>query len=79
MNSRLTRTILLALALGFFVVWVLEFRRTTLFESYWLLLLSIVCLLFFQFSRLKASLKAGKTENSVSNPVKSKSAKTVKK
>ena len=79
MNSKLTRTILLALALGFFVVWVLEFRRTTLFESYWLLLLSIVCLLFFQFSRLKASLKAGKAESSKPNPVKSKSGKTVKK
>ncbi|QRR03787.1 hypothetical protein [Dyadobacter sandarakinus] len=55
MNSKLSRTILLALTLGFFVVWVLEFRRAGLFESYWLLLLSIVCLLFFQFNRLKAS------------------------
>lgn len=58
MNSKLTRTVLLALTLGFFVVWVLEFRRTTMFESYWLLLLSILCLLSFQFSRLKASLLA---------------------
>lgn len=79
MNSKLTRTILLALALGFFVVWVLEFRRTTLFESYWLLLLSIVCLLVFQFGRLKASLKAGKTEIPAPGPAKGKSGKTVKK
>ncbi|MCE6989236.1 hypothetical protein [Dyadobacter sp. CY323] len=55
MNSKLTRTILLALTLGFFVVWVLEFRRAGLFESYWLLLLSIMSLLLFQFIRLKAA------------------------
>jgi CDP-diglyceride synthetase len=58
MSSKLTRTILIAGCIGFLIVWVLEFRRTTLFESYWLLLLSITCLLFFQFSRLKASLIA---------------------
>jgi len=79
MNSRLTRTILLALALGFFVVWIMEFRRTSLFESYWLLLLSIVCLLFFQFSRLKASLKAGKAENPGPDSIKGKPGKKVKK
>jgi len=56
MSSKLTRTILIAACIGFLIVWVFEFRRTTLFESYWLLLLSITCLLFFQFSRLKASL-----------------------
>ncbi|NIJ53266.1 hypothetical protein FHS68_002436 [Dyadobacter arcticus] len=62
MNSKLNRTVLLALALGFFAVWVLEFRRAGLFESYWLLLLSIVCLLFFQFIRLKAATRNGVTE-----------------
>jgi len=56
MSSKLTRTILIAACIGFLIVWVFEFRRTSLFESYWLLLLSITCLLFFQFSRLKASL-----------------------
>jgi CDP-diglyceride synthetase len=56
MSPKLTRTILIAGCIGFLIVWVFEFRRTTLFESYWLLLLSITCLLFFQFSRLKASL-----------------------
>jgi hypothetical protein len=60
MSSKLTRTILLAGTVGFLIVWVLEFRRTTLFDSYWLLLLSITCLLFFQFNRLKSSMAAKK-------------------
>jgi len=62
MNPKLLRTILLALAIGFFTMWVLEFRRAGMFESYWLLLLSIVCLLTFQFRRLKDSLKMKKEE-----------------
>ncbi|WP_159470983.1 hypothetical protein [Dyadobacter sp. 3J3] len=56
MSPKLTRTILIAGCIGFLILWVLEFRRTTLFESYWLLLLSITFLLFFQFNRLKTSL-----------------------
>jgi len=79
MNSKLTRTILIALALGFFVVWVLEFRRTTMFESYWLLLLAIMCLLMFQFSRLKASLLAKKEAETNANIKKEKPVKTSKK
>ena len=79
MNSKLTRTILIALALGFFVMWVLEFRRTTMFESYWLLLLAIMCLLMFQFSRLKASLLAKKEIEMNANKKKEKPVKTSKK
>lgn len=79
MNSKLTRTILIALALGFFVMWVLEFRRTTMFESYWLLLLAIMCLLMFQFSRLKASLLAKKEMEMNANKKKEKPVKTLKK
>ena len=56
MSPKLTRTLLIAGCIGFLIVWVLEFRRTTLFESYWLLLISITFLLFFQFNRLKSSL-----------------------
>ncbi len=56
MSPKLTRTILIAGCIGFLILWVLEFRRTTLFESYWLLLLSITFLLIFQFNRLKSSL-----------------------
>ncbi|MCF0070459.1 hypothetical protein LZD49_08240 [Dyadobacter sp. CY261] len=58
MNSKLIRTIFLALAFGFLVLWVLEFRRAGLFESYWLLLLCIICFLLFQFTRLKAAALA---------------------
>ncbi|CAG5068415.1 hypothetical protein DYBT9623_01146 [Dyadobacter sp. CECT 9623] len=79
MNSKLSRTILLALALGFFVVWVLEFRRAGLFESYWLLLLSIVCVLFFQFSRLKAAAAAGKQAKPEVPATKPQPRKTAKK
>jgi hypothetical protein len=62
MNFKLVKTILLALSLGFFVVWVLEFRRAGMFESYWLLLLSVMCLLVFQFRRLKASMEIKKKQ-----------------
>jgi len=58
MNSKLIRTIFLALAFGFLSLWVLEFRRAGLLESYWLLLLCVVCFLLFQFSRLKAATLA---------------------
>jgi hypothetical protein len=78
MNSKLSRTILLALALGFLVVWILEFRRAGLFESYWLLLLSIVCLLVFQFSRLKAAATNKPNQPEISSQ-KAKPAKYVKK
>ena len=79
MNSKLARTILIALALGFLVVWVLEFRRAGLFESYWLLLLSIISLLGFQFSRLKAATSAKKDSKEVPVATRQKSAKSHKK
>lgn len=60
MSNKLIRTLLLAAAIGFLVMWVLEFRRTTLFESYWLLLLGLMFLLMFQLNRLKQGLKAKK-------------------
>jgi hypothetical protein len=62
MNSKLLRTILLASGIGFFVLWVLEFRRAGLFESYWLLLVALICVLSFQFTRLKAAMQAGKDD-----------------
>jgi len=78
MNPKLLRTILLALAIGFFTMWVLEFRRAGMFESYWLLLLSIVCLLTFQFRRLKASLEL-KKEEEIRQQQKEKPSKMIKK
>lgn len=79
MNSKLTRTILIALALGFFVVWILEFRRAGLFESYWLLLLSVTCFLLFQFNRLKAATRAKERENARPVQEKIKPAKSARK
>ena len=79
MSPKLTRTILLAGTVGFLIVWVLEFRRTTLFDSYWLLLLSITCLLFFQFNRLKSSLEEKKKLEGEEKAKNAKATKTIKK
>ena len=79
MNPKLLKTILLALSVGFFVMWILEFRRAGMFESYWLLLLSILCLLYFQFKRVKAALELRKKEEIDMAVSKSKSSKTLKK
>ncbi|WP_138367540.1 hypothetical protein [Dyadobacter luticola] len=73
------RTILLALTLGFFAVWALEFRRAGLLESYWLLLVSIVCLLIFQFVRLKASMSAGAKQQKEVAPTRQIATKKPKK
>ena len=78
MSSKLVRTISLALAIGFLVVWILEYRRTSLIESYWLLLLSILSVLFFQFSRLKAAT-AAKNESPAPKSSKTKSGTINKK
>jgi len=53
MNPTLIKTLLLAAALGFFVMWVLELIRTDLSHSYWLLMLSLTCLLSHQYYRLR--------------------------
>ena len=78
MNPKLLKTVLLALSFGFFVMWVLEFRRAGMFESYWLLLLAIMCLLIFQFTRLKASLELKKKEEEAAIKTKTKPTKTIK-
>lgn len=54
-----SRTVLIALAIGFFVVWILEWRRTSLAESYWLLLAALTSLLSYQYFRIREA--AGKT------------------
>ena len=79
MSSKLTRTILIAACIGFLIVWVFEFRRTTLFESYWLLLVGLICLLSFQFIRLKASMQHGNASEIVDVKKKQASAKKTKK
>jgi hypothetical protein len=79
MNTKLLRTILLASGIGFFVLWVLEFRRAGLFESYWLLLVALICILSFQFSRLKASMQAGKVDKATDVDRKVSASKRAKK
>ena len=79
MNFKLVKTILLALSLGFFVVWVLEFRRAGMFESYWLLQLSVMCLLVFQFRRLKASMEIKKKQAEEMENQKLSSSKSAEK
>ncbi|GAB2777986.1 hypothetical protein GCM10027275_21580 [Rhabdobacter roseus] len=59
MSPKLIKTLLLASAIGFLVLWILEFRRTSLAESYWLLLLCLIFLLSFQYYRLKVPLLPG--------------------
>tara|TARA_R110002124_G_scaffold9484_1_gene48644 strand:- start:1310 stop:1633 length:324 start_codon:yes stop_codon:yes gene_type:complete len=56
MSPKLIRSLLIAGGLGFFVLWILEYRRAGMLESYWLLLLSVVSLLFFQINRLKEGI-----------------------
>lgn len=53
MYSKGFKTILLYLGLGFFAIWALEFRKTTLADSYWALLLGLLCLLWYQLINLK--------------------------
>lgn len=53
MKPKLIKTLLLAAALGFFILWVLEIMRTDLSNSYWLLMLSLTCLLLHQYYRLR--------------------------
>lgn len=79
MNPKLVKTILLALSAGFFFLWILEFRRAGMFESYWLLLLSVTCLLTFQFRRLKASLLLKREQEEKEGAKKKQSTKTVNK
>ncbi|MFN8349154.1 MAG: hypothetical protein U0X91_29410 [Spirosomataceae bacterium] len=38
-------------SLGFFVLWILEIRRTEFKDSYWLIMLCLSCLLAFQYLR----------------------------
>lgn len=76
MNSKLTRTILIALGVGTFLLWILELRRAGLLESYWLLLVSVLCLLSFQFMRLKAGMKA---KNEAANNLKASTKSPSKK
>lgn len=53
MTPKLIKSLLLAAAVGFFVLWILELLRTDLSHSYWLLMLSLLFLLLHQYYRLR--------------------------
>ena len=72
MNPKLIKTLLLAVALGFFTMWVLEIMRTDLSSSYWLLMLSLTFLLLHQYYRLRTSPQPPTTPPKANNPTKSK-------
>lgn len=50
---KLRDTLLIFGAIGFFILWILEFRRSSFADSYWLLLASLSLLLAFQYFRIK--------------------------
>ncbi|CAG5004627.1 hypothetical protein DYBT9275_03409 [Dyadobacter sp. CECT 9275] len=77
MTRKLVRTLLFAAAIGFLVVWILEYRRAGMLNSYWLLLLSVTSLLLFQFSRLKTGIEAQKdiTSKQTSRPTARKTTR----
>ncbi len=47
-------------ALGFFILWIMEIRRTQFQESYWLLMLFLSCLLGFQYMRYRRGVGRNK-------------------
>ena len=54
MKTKLLDTILISLAIGSFLLWILEIRRTNNFvDSYPFLMLSLTFLLAFQYVRVK--------------------------
>lgn len=71
MSTGFIKTILISFTLGFFLVWILEVNRTDIKSSYWLLLLSITCLLTYQYYfRVKGVTEA--TEKKVTATSKAK-------
>ncbi len=53
MTPKLIKSLLLAAAVGFFMLWILELLRTDLSHSYWLMMLSLLFLLLHQYYRLR--------------------------
>lgn len=50
---KLRDTLLIFGAIGCFLLWILEFRRSSFADSYWLLLASLSLLFTFQYVRIK--------------------------
>ncbi len=80
---KIPETLLLSAALGSLVLWVLEFRRTSFIDSYWLLMAVTGFLFTFLYMRQRRMLgeknapapakpKAGKPVASLAKPRKKK-------
>ncbi len=72
----------MACTIAFFILWYLEYQRTTLVESYWLALAALACLMGYQYVRMsspsggKKSSTSGKVQNQQSvTPSSSKKKK----
>ncbi|NDU96610.1 hypothetical protein GK108_17140 [Spirosoma terrae] len=50
---KLSEILLLSAGVGFLVLWIAEYQRTSFAESYWLLMLCLGCLLTFQYVKNK--------------------------
>ncbi|QJD81438.1 hypothetical protein HH216_20280 [Spirosoma rhododendri] len=50
---KLHEILLLAGGVGFMILWIAEYQRTSFGESYWLLMLCLGCLLAFQYVKNK--------------------------
>ncbi len=50
---KLREILLLAVAVGFLVIWIAEYQRTTFIDSYWLLMMCLGFLLALQYVRNK--------------------------
>ncbi|WP_373515498.1 hypothetical protein [Persicitalea sp.] len=63
MSPKLIKSLLLAAALGCFLLWIMEVLRTDLGNSYWLLMLSLTLLLAHQYYRLRTQPEAPKKQS----------------
>ncbi len=79
MRSGSLKTILLFLSLGFLIIWFLEFRRTSLADSYWLLLVVLVFLFWYQLINLRTSARKSQSPAASAGEQKEKVSKTASK
>jgi hypothetical protein len=70
---KLSETLLLSAALGSLALWVLEFRRTSFLDSYWLLM----AVTFFLFTFLYVRQRRILGEKNTPTPAKPKAPKPV--
>ncbi|GAB3575218.1 hypothetical protein GCM10027578_39050 [Spirosoma luteolum] len=53
MKLKLNEILLLSAGAGFLILWIAEYQRTTFADSYWLMMLSLGCMLGFQYIKNK--------------------------